>query len=68
MAVQAAGTFMADERKDAPFQIRAARSWIARVQFAAEQLGISAAAYVRMVVTQRMNQDGVPDPSKKPKR
>jgi hypothetical protein len=47
------------ERKDVPFQIRCAQSWLDRVQEAADALELSAAAYIRMVVTQRMDQDGV---------
>lgn len=57
------------ERKDVPFQIRCAQSWLDRVQESAEALGLSAAAYIRMVVTQRMDQDGAPkkDAAEKPK-
>lgn len=51
-----------DTKKTVPFQIRCAPEWLRRVQEAADSLGISAASYIRMVVTQRMNQDNVPKP------
>lgn len=42
------------------FQARHSKQFMDRLQAAAEQLNISAASYIRMVVTQRMDQDGVP--------
>lgn len=57
-----------DERKSIPFQIKCEPAWLDRVKFAADQLGISAASYIRMVTTQRMDADNVPRPKQKPKR
>lgn len=54
---------MTSERKDVPFQIRSTRNWLDRVERHADALGLSAAAYIRMVVTQRMDQDGEPKPA-----
>jgi hypothetical protein len=51
---------MASERMDVPFQIRCPRSWLDRLEIAAELKGISAAAYIRMVTSERMDADGVP--------
>lgn len=62
MSVQAAEQPMADERKEFPFQIRCTHSWLDRVKGAADKLGMSAASYIRMAVTQRMDADDVPHP------
>ncbi len=68
MHAQAAGVLMADtDPKNVTFQMRCPRAWIERVTQAAEALNISAASYIRLVVTQRMDSDNVPPP-KKPKR
>jgi hypothetical protein len=45
------------------FELRIDPEWIAWVDEAASQIGLSASAYIRMVVTQRMVQDGVKKPS-----
>jgi len=71
MSAAAETTMAEQERKDIPFQIRCSASWLERIQFAADALGLSAAAYIRMVTIERMNQDGIPTsppPQKKPKR
>lgn len=53
---------------EAAYQIRCKRDWLARVQKAAKALGLrSSADYIRMVVTQRMDQDGI-DPPKPPRK
>lgn len=39
-----------------------------RVTHAARRLSIASAAYIRMVVTQRMDEDGVPDAAPRPKK
>lgn len=49
------------------FQARHSEEFMERVKAAAERLNISAASYIRMVVTQRMDQDNVPHP-KPPKK
>lgn len=57
-------------RKSDKLEIRAEPEWVERVKEAAAQLGLPAAGYIRMVVTQRMDLDGVakPPPAKgKPK-
>ncbi len=48
--------------------VRAELEWVGRVQEAAKALGLSASAYIRMVVTQRMDQDGIPRPKPISKR
>ncbi len=48
--------------KDVAYQVRCSREWLDRVQSAADHLGMSAAAYIRMAVTQRMDLDGIPEP------
>lgn len=48
------------------YQIRCDPDWLGRVERAAAKLGLSKTAYIRMVVTQRMDADEVPveDPAK----
>lgn len=62
--------FMDAKDADIAYQIRCKRSWMDRVTVAAKALGLSPAAYIRMVVTQRMNDDGTPhtETPKKPKK
>lgn len=63
---------MTFERKDVPFQIRCSRSWLDRLEQAADKLGLSAASYIRMTMTRQMALDGFPPddtlPPKKPPR
>lgn len=62
------GVLMASDHDEmVAYQVRCRRSWLDRVQKAAEAIGLSAAAYIRMTVTQRMDADQVP-PSPKPKK
>ena len=58
---------MTDERKSTTFQIKCEPSWLDWVKVASDELGISAASYIRMVVTQRLKADAVPQPKKKPR-
>ncbi len=71
MSVETAVHHMTSDRKDVPYQIRCTRDWIDRVEYAANRLGLSSAAFIRMVVTQRLDADGIPEtpppPKKKPK-
>lgn len=47
---------MADPaKKDIPFQIRCTEAWLERVKEKAEVIGLSAAAYIRMIVSQHMD-------------
>ena len=54
-------------KKSAKIEVRAEPEWVDRVQRAAAALGLSASAFARMVLTQRMDQDGVP-PQAKPRK
>lgn len=59
------------EKTEVAYQVRSSRAWLDRVQYAASQLEMSAAAYIRQAVTLKMNADGVPlvpPPEKKPPR
>lgn len=58
------------QKKAKTFQMRCEIAWLERIERAADSLGLSAAAYIRMVVTQRMNQDNIPvdDPKPPPRR
>jgi hypothetical protein len=48
------------------FEVRADAEWIRRVDAAASRWGLSLSAYVRMVVTERMERDeSQPPPGKK---
>jgi hypothetical protein len=40
--------------------LRGDPEWIRRADFAARSIGLNLSSYIRMVVTQRMEQDGVP--------
>ena len=51
---------MSEDKKTVTFQIKCDPPWLDRVKKAADSLGISAASYIRMVVSQRMDQDGIP--------
>lgn len=50
------------------YQVRCSREWIDRVEFAANKLGLSAAGFIRMAITQRLDNDGVPAHPPKQKR
>lgn len=67
MSIEAATEPMASDKSDVAYQIRCTRAWIERVHSAASDLGLSAASYIRMTVSQRMDQDGVPKPGRKPR-
>jgi hypothetical protein len=54
-----------DARKTVAYQIRCEAAWIERVRDAARRLSLHPAAYIRMVVTQRMDQDNIPAAKKK---
>ena len=67
MLAQTGGIVMAD---DVAYQLRCDPDWLDRVERAAKKIGLKKAAYIRMVVTQRMDAEGVPDqapPDKKKK-
>lgn len=50
------------------YQVRCLQSWMDRVRVAAERWGVKPAQYIRTVVSQRMDEDGIPKPPpKKPK-
>lgn len=73
MSASATENFMgAPQKKSVAYQIRCTRDWIDRVERAANALEMSAAAYIRMVTTERMNHDNVPHddppPRRKPRR
>lgn len=57
MSTTATGVLMSSERKSVPFQIRCTRSWLDRVEAVAARLELSAAAYIRTVVTRQLEQD-----------
>jgi predicted DNA binding CopG/RHH family protein len=61
---------MDDKRKTVAYQVRCSPDWLDRVKRAAAELGLGPAAYIRMVVTQRMNADAVaaPPTNRPPKR
>ncbi len=47
-------------KKTDKVEIRAEPEWVDRVRVAAQSLGLSASGYARMVITQRMDLDGIP--------
>ena len=61
MNLLATGKDMTEERQAVTFQIKCAESWLDRVKMAADKKGLAAAAYIRMVVSERMDLDSVPD-------
>lgn len=48
--------------KTAKIEVRAEPEWVAWVHKAAKDKGISASAYTRMVLTERMRVDGIEPP------
>lgn len=55
-------------KKSAKIEVRAEPEWVERVQYAANLLGLSGSAFARMVITQRMDADGVPAVPPKPRK
>lgn len=68
MNVQLNGLVMASG--EIAYQIRCDPDWLNRVDRAAKAIGLKKAAYIRMVVTQRMDADGVKkdDPGEKARK
>lgn len=48
------------EKKTTQYQLRCSEEWLERVQRAADALEMPVASYIRMVVTERMDQTGIP--------
>lgn len=54
----------------AKIEVRAEPEWVAWVHRAAQRKGLSASSWVRMIVTERMQSDNIPEhepPARKPK-
>ena len=68
MSATATEKSVTKEPTDHTFQMRVQRSWLDRVEEAANNLGLSAASYIRMVVSQRMDTDGIPAVKPTPKK
>lgn len=62
------GALLAGEKNDQRIDLRAPKSWKGRVDEAAAKKGLKASAYIRMVVTERMDADGIPRQEKPPPR
>ena len=59
---------LGDTVKNKVWQIRVDDEWLRWLKTAAKQKELSAAAYLRMIATERMVADGVPRPSHQPQK
>ena len=60
---------VAQEKSTERVDLRVPPTWLKRVEDAADRKGLKVAAYIRMVTTERMDQDNVPKPDPpKPKK
>lgn len=57
-----------DTLQNKVWQIRVSEEWLEWLKVAAKTKELSAAAYLRMVATDRMIADAIPKPPKKPKK
>lgn len=57
-----------DEPKDVVIQIRVGKGWNRRAEEAARRKSLPLSTYIRLVVTERMDDDEIPEPEPEPKK
>ena len=57
-----------DTLQNKVWQIRVSEEWLEWLKVAAKTKELPAAAYLRMIATERMQADGIPKPPKKTKK